>query len=54
MDVDRSVLMLWFYIGAFMMLVGGELNALLWEARTEATTGTEVAVSRPEPTYDQS
>ena len=46
--------MLWFYISAFMMLVGGELNALLWEARTETTTRTEVAVSRPESTCGES
>ena len=28
------VLMLWFYISAYMMLAGAELNALLWKART--------------------
>lgn len=28
------VLMLWFYISAYMMLAGAELNALLWKAQT--------------------
>ena len=34
------VLMLWFYISAFMMLVGGELNALLWRAEKGAEVPT--------------